>query len=88
MEFMSTEELRATPMTKGELADKLYGDMTYDTAIPQGWLDDAIERGMDMKVAGSLASHFVMVYPAGFMPYVAPLTADGVKVCAILASLK
>lgn len=88
MNFRTTAQLKCERKTKGDLAAELYGDMTYDTAIPQSWLDDANARSMDLIVEGGLASHFVTVYPEYGVPYVAPLTADGVKVCAILASVK
>lgn len=76
-------------ITKGELAESVYPGMIWDSAIPQSWFDDATERGMDLVVGDSaLAMHFVTLYPDHGAPYVAPLTTEGVQVCAILASVK
>lgn len=88
MKFPTADELAATPTSKGELAEKLYSGMTYDCALPQSWLDDATARGMDTLVGGWLASHFITLYPDSGVPYIAPITADGVKIVAILASVK
>jgi len=88
MQFLTAEQLKVRSLTKGDLAKQLYGDLTHDTAIPQSWLKDAVERGLDTLVTGNLAGHFVTVYPVNGVAYIAPLTADGIKVCAILATVK
>lgn len=76
-------------ITKGELAESVYGGENYDCAIPQSWLDDAHARGMDMIIGDTyLDQHFVTLYPEKGIPYVAPITAEGVKVVSILASAK
>jgi len=35
--------------TTGELAERLYAGMTYDTALPQPWVDWCQERGFDPR---------------------------------------
>jgi hypothetical protein len=88
MQFLTAEQLNERSLTKGYLAKQLYGDLTHDTAISQSWLKDAVGRGLDTLVTGNLAGHFVTVHPANGVAYIAPLTADGIKVCAILATVK
>lgn len=55
--------------TVGELAAQLYPDLTYDTALPQQWVDLCIDRGFDPR------SRVIWGYPNGWgKPY--PLTAE------------
>ncbi len=68
-------------ITKGELAKQVYGDATYDIALPQQWLDDAVEElGVDYHV---FLSGVVWLYPNPDSPksgtilgLPAPLTID------------
>ena len=57
-----------------------YGDTTYDTALPQEWVNRMSDRGMDPR------GHFVTLYPKEGMAYMAPITMTGVRYCAIVAS--
>ena len=57
----SKMQLAANPVSKGELADRLFPETTYDTALPQDWLDDAVgQTGLDY---GFLLSTVVWLYP-------------------------
>jgi hypothetical protein len=53
-------------MTKGDLADK-YDIGTYDTALPQSWVDQCVEHDFDPRGV------VVWAYPLS-MPY--PLTIE------------
>ena len=70
----------AQPQTVGELAEQCYSGMTYDTALPQQWVDKMADRGFDPR------GHFVTLYPNGGIAYMAPITAEGVRMAAIVAS--
>ncbi len=91
LNFLESSELDAKRVTKGELARVLYPDNLYtvDYALPQSWLDDVNARGLDRLADGHAAGHFVTVYPRDGSPmYIAPLTAVGVKIASILATVK
>lgn len=48
-------------VSKGELAKRLFPQLTYDTALPQSWLNDAvISTGMEYS---QLLSTVVYLYP-------------------------
>ena len=66
--------------TKGEAAESATNGMTYDTALPQGWVDAMYERGFDHA---ELIGNFVWAYPSGDVsgvPY--PITQDGLIIMA------
>ncbi len=89
--FLELDELDTNRVTKGELARVLYPDDLFnvDYALPQTWLDDVYARGLDRLAGGHAAGHFVTVYPRDGSPmYVAPITAAGVRIAAILATVK
>lgn len=67
-------------MTVGEMAELKYPGETYDTALPQQWVDKMRERGFDPR------GHFVTLYPKSGLAYMAPITDEGVRMAAIIAS--
>ena len=59
--------------TKGELATELYPTMTYDTALPQNWVNMCMEKGFDPRFS------VVWGYPADTImgrPFPLTLEAD------------
>jgi hypothetical protein len=69
-----------TGITKGELAKQVYGDATYDIAVPQPWLDSVVEQlKVDYHV---FLSGVVWLYPdmpsthSPLLGLPAPLTID------------
>ena len=57
-------------LTKGQLADYRLGDMTYDFALPQVWLDayvndHAVSAEERKRLYWELCSECVTVYPPG-----------------------
>ena len=70
------EEIRTNHpnITVGELAGRLYGHLTYDTALPQHWVDACLIHEYDPR------GNFVWVYPEGsIMGQPAPLYAEAAK---------
>ena len=67
-------------MKLNELAEKTYPGVTFDTALPQQWVDAMSERGFDVR------SHFVTLYPKDSVAYMAPITTEGIRMAAIIAS--
>lgn len=71
--------------TVTELAEQIYPDRNYDTALPQQWVNSMAERGFDVR------GHFVTLYPKpgdsvlGF--YMAPITPEGIETAARVASM-
>ena len=60
--------------TVGQAAERMYPDVTYDTALPQTWVDAHLNDGTEVL------GHFVWLYPSGSrfgMP--APITVEGVQ---------
>jgi hypothetical protein len=60
--------------TVGEVASTVYPEMTYDTALPQEWVDAVTRRGFDPR------GHVVWGYPKGSLggqPY--PITVTGLE---------
>ena len=69
-------------MTLNQLADQIYPGVTFDTALPQQWVNRMADRGFDVR------RNFVTLYPkskAAF-PYMAPITTEGIRMAAIVAS--
>ena len=61
-------------VTKGELASLVYPTVTYDTALPQGWVNQCIADGFDPRPC------FVWGYPDGsIMGKPLPLTAEAAR---------
>lgn len=71
----------STPVeTVDDLARRAYPGVTFDPALPQAWVDSMFDRGFDVR------GHFVMLYPAGKIAYVAPVTEEGVRMAATVAT--
>ena len=65
-------------MTRGEAAEQRYSGMTYDHALPQGWVDACTEKGMDPT------GHFVWLYD-DYVGRPAPITEEGERINSLLA---
>lgn len=66
-------------ITKGELAKQLYPELTYDTALPQGWVDAVTTSSFDPRGC------VVWGYPKGSClgaPY--PLTVEADEALRLL----
>jgi hypothetical protein len=74
--------LKQYPVSKGDLAKDLYPNITYDTALPQSWVDAMYQRGFD-----DVTGQFVWGYPdpkdSHGQPL--PLTTDAVSILSQLA---
>jgi len=66
--------------TFNELAEQTYPGVTYDTALPQPWVNLMRDRGFDVR------GHFVTLYSKDTVPYMAPITDEGIRMAAIVAS--
>ena len=67
-------------MTVTEIAEQTYPGVTFDTALPQPWVNLMAERGFDVR------RNFVTLYPKVSVAYMAPITAEGIRMAAIVAS--
>jgi hypothetical protein len=63
-----------------ELAEQTYPGVTFDSALPQDWVNAMQERGFDTR------SHFVTLYPKDSLAYMAPITPEGIRMAATVAS--
>lgn len=79
-ELKSINEYRNKPVYKDEIAKSLYPGMTYDTAIPQEWLDKAAKLIPTIPYHDILFS-IVWGYPekgnGGIFGRPMPLTQEG-----------
>ena len=66
--------------TVTEVTEQTYPGVTYDTALPQQWVNLMAERGFDVR------RNFVTLYPKDSVAYMAPITAEGIRMAAIVAS--
>ena len=66
--------------SSSELAEERYPGVTFDCALPQTWVNQMDERGFDVR------GHFVTLYPDEGVDYMAPITAEGIRMAAIIAS--
>lgn len=67
--------------TIGEAATRLYPNTTFDTALPQPWVDRLCDRDLDPR------GHFVWLYEKGRpMGRCAPITERGVEIASLLAT--
>ena len=66
--------------TFNELAEQTYPGVTFDTALPQQWVNVMAERGFDVR------RNFVTLYPEDSVAYMAPITTEGIRMAAIVAS--
>lgn len=72
-------------MTVTDLANTMYPDRTYDTALPHQWVQRMRDRGFEP------VGHFVTLYPQegqntlGF--YMAPITPQGIEMAARACSM-
>jgi hypothetical protein len=53
-------------LSKGELADQLLPNETYDTALPQQWVNGCLERGFDPR------PHIVWLYKEPYTVFGTP----------------
>lgn len=61
-------------ITKGELANRIYPHIAYDTALPQDWVDQCTTEGFDPRPC------FVWGYPRGsVMGKPLPLTKEAAR---------
>ena len=67
-------------MTFNELAEQTYPGVTFDTALPQQWVNVMAERGFDVR------RNFVTLDPKDSVAYMAPITTEGIRMAAIVAS--
>jgi hypothetical protein len=67
-------------MELNELAEKTYPGVTFDTALPQQWVNRMAYRGFDVR------GHFVTLYPKDSIAYMAPITTEGIRMASIVAS--
>ena len=65
-------------MTVGEAAEARYQGLTYDCALPQGWVDECVSKGMEPR------GHFVWLYD-DWVGRPAPITAEGDRICSLPA---
>ncbi len=63
-----------------QLAEEKYPGDVFDTALPQNWVNAMHERGFDVR------GHFVTLYPFVGVPYMAPVTDQGIRMAAVIAS--
>ena len=64
-------DLIAMPNSVREMAEKLYPGVTYDTALPQGWVNEMQALGFDPR------GQVIWLYPNGLLAgQPAPLTAE------------
>jgi hypothetical protein len=70
--------------TVNQAAEERYPGKTFDTALPQQWVDAMSERGFDVR------RNFVTMYPTGSMLgfYMAPITDQGIEMAARIASME
>lgn len=87
MSFQNTLLKELDPPANGrqtveELAEAKYPGRTYDTALPQLWVDKMNNRGFDPR------GHFITMYPGGsaMAAYMAPITPEGIEMAAIVAT--
>jgi len=68
--------------TVNQAAEERYPGVTFDTALPQQWVNIMANRGFDVR------RNFVTLYPKGkaAFPYMAPVTVEGIRMAAIVAS--
>ena len=66
--------------TVNQAAEERYPGKTFDTALPQQWVDAMSERGFDVR------GHFITLYPKDSVAYMAPITTEGIRMAAIVAS--
>lgn len=54
--------LKLNAPTKGEIAEKLYGNLTYDIALPNGFISEMVEFNHTVP---EITLSFVWIYPPG-----------------------
>lgn len=88
--FPTKDELEWRPISKGELAEKLYpAPLVVDMALPQTWMDRVRkilpEHILDAIAPEGIQFHFVTVYDNNHMT-IRPLTRQGIDILAELAT--
>ena len=76
--FFEREEQKMK--TVSEAASERYPGATFDCALPQGWVDDCCDRGLDPR------GHFVWLYADDVFGKPAPITAEGERISSVLLS--
>ena len=66
--------------TVNQAAEERYPAVTFDTALPQQWVNIMANRGFDVR------HNFVTLYPKDSVAYIAPITTEGIRMAAIVAS--
>jgi len=66
--------------TVNQAAEERYPGVTFDTALPQQWVNIMANRGFDVR------RNFVTLYPKDSVAYMAPITTEGIRMAAIVAS--
>jgi len=66
--------------TVNQAAEERYPGVTFDTALPQQWVNIMANRGFDVR------RNFVTLYPKDSVAYIAPITTEGIRMAAIVAS--
>jgi len=66
--------------TVNQATEERYPGVTFDTALPQQWVNVMAERGFDVR------RNFVTLYPKDSVAYMAPITTEGIRMAAIVAS--
>ncbi len=74
------EEKEQNMKTVSEAASERYPGATFDCALPQGWVDDCCDRGLDPR------GHFVWLYADDVFGKPAPITAEGERIASVLSS--
>jgi hypothetical protein len=64
--------------TVGDAAAERYPNMTYDCALPQNWVDQCCNKGLDPR------GHFVWLYD-NFSGRPAPISREGDRIVSLLA---
>ncbi len=60
--------------TVSQAAERMYPGVTYDTALPQTWVNAHRHEGHEVR------GHFVWLYPEGnLMGMPGPITVEGVQ---------
>ena len=72
------EKRKEKMQTRGEAAEARYAGLTYDHALPQGWVDACCDKGLDPR------GHFVWLYD-DYVGRPAPITGEGDRIVSLLA---
>lgn len=81
------DQIQSKELTKKELAERIYGTMSFDYALPQGWLNNVAN---ELEVStGKIVSQFVWLYPdKSILGEPGPLTMEAVDLLEQLGTHK